>query len=57
MKLRATITIDLETDNIMTAKETIDELQEDLQPLESKYGEIRLDVRERRGPRASPRDN
>lgn len=57
MKLRALITIEFETKDIMSAKESIDELQTALKPLEKKYGDITLDIRERRGPKATKRSN
>lgn len=55
MKLRATIDIEFEADDIMDAKEKIDELQADLQVLENKYGEVTLTVKERRGIRSEKR--
>lgn len=55
MKLRATIDIEFEADDIMDAKEKIDELQADLQVLEDKYGEVTLTVKERRGIRSEKR--
>mgnify|MGYP001176230050 CR=1 FL=1 len=55
MKLRASIDIEFEADDIMDAKEKIDELQADLQVLEDKYGEVTLTVKERRGIRSEKR--
>ena len=46
MKLRATIDIEFEADDIMDAKDKIDQLQKDLQVIEEKY--ITLTVKERR---------
>ena len=55
MKLRATIDIEFEADDIMDAKEKIDKLQADLQVLEDQYGEVTLTVKERRGIRSEKR--
>jgi len=57
MKLRATIDIEFEADDIMDAKDKIDKLQADLQIIEDKYGEITLTVKERRGIRSEKRTN
>ncbi len=57
MKMRATIQIDLEATDIMDAKKIIDELQNDLATVESKYGEVSLTVKERRGIRPTKRSN
>ena len=51
MKLRATVVIDFEAKDIMDAKTRIEELQNELAPLEQKYGECELSVKERRGIR------
>ena len=55
MKLRAMIIIDFEANDIMDAKEKIDQLQNDLDPIEAKYGDIELTVKERRGVRSEKR--
>lgn len=57
MKLRATIIIDFEADDIMDAKDKIDQLQNDLDPIETKYGDIELTVKERRGIRSEKRSS
>ena len=57
MELRATIDIEFEADDIMDAKDKIDQLQKDLQVLEEKYGEVTLVVKERRGIRSQKRNN
>ena len=57
MKLRATIDIEFEANDIMDAKDKIDKLQADLQIIEDKYGEITLTVKERRGIRSQKRDS
>lgn len=57
MKLRATIIVDFEADDIMNAKDKITELQDDLVSIEAKYGEIDLTVKERRGIRSEKRSS
>ena len=57
MKLRATIDIEFEANDIMDAKDKIDQLQKDLQAIEDKYGEVTLTVKERRGIRSQKREN
>jgi hypothetical protein len=57
MKMRATIQIDLEAKDIMDAKKIIDDLQNDLGSLETKYGEVSLTVKERRGIKPTKRSN
>lgn len=57
MKLRATIVLDFDAKDIMDAKVLIDKLQSDLEPLEDKYGEVELTVKERRGIRSEKRSN
>jgi len=49
MKMRATIMIELEASDIMEAKSIIEDLQKDLEPIETKYGSVDLTVKERRG--------
>lgn len=55
MKMRATVQIELEAADIMEAKTIIDQLQIDLQPIETKYGEVSLSVKERRGIKPTKR--
>lgn len=55
MKMRATVQIELEAADIMEAKTIIDQLQNDLQPIEKKYGEVSLSVKERRGIKPTKR--
>jgi hypothetical protein len=57
MKMRASIQIDLEAKDIMDAKKIIDDLQNDLGSLETKYGEVSLTVKERRGIKPTKRSN
>lgn len=57
MKLKAVVTIYFETDGIMSAKDDILKLENRLKPLEKEYGDLDLDVRERRGPAGKKRDN
>ncbi len=57
MKLRATIDIEFEADDIMDAKDKIDQLQTDLQVIEDKYGEVTLTVKERRGIKSQKRES
>ena len=57
MKLRATIDIEFEADDIMDAKDKIDQLQKDLQVIEEKYGEVTLTVKERRGIKSEKRSS
>ena len=57
MKLRATIVVDFEADDIMNAKDKITELQDDLVEIEAKYGELDLTVKERRGIRSEKRSS
>lgn len=57
MKLRATIVVDFEADDIMNAKDKITELQDDLAEIEAKYGEVDLTVKERRGIRSEKRSS
>lgn len=57
MKLRATIVVDFEADDIMNAKDKITELQDDLASIEAKYGEVDLTVKERRGIRSEKRSS
>lgn len=55
MKLRATVTLDFEADDIMAASKKIEALQKDLQPVEKQWGEMQMEVRERRGLQSKPR--
>lgn len=55
MKMRANIQIELEAADIMEAKTIIEQLQEDLEPIEKKYGSINLTVKERRGIKPTKR--
>ena len=57
MKLRAMITIDFEANDIMDAKDKIEQLQNDLGSIEGKYGDIELTVKERRGVRSEKRSS
>ena len=57
MKLRATIDIEFEADDIMDAKDKIIQLQKDLQVIEEKYGEVTLTVKERRGIKSEKRSS
>ena len=57
MKLRAMIIIDFEANDIMDAKDKIEQLQNDLDPIEGKYGDIELTVKERRGVRSEKRSS
>ena len=57
MKLRATIDIEFEANDIMDAKDKIDRLQKDLKVIEEKYGEVTLTVKERRGIKSQKRSN
>jgi hypothetical protein len=55
MKMRATVQIELEATDIMEAKTIIEQLQNDLEPIEKKYGSINLTVKERRGIKPTKR--
>jgi len=55
MKMRATVQIELEAADIMEAKTIIEQLQNDLSPIEKKYGEVTLSVKERRGIKPTKR--
>ena len=57
MKLRAMIIIDFEANDIMDAKDKIEQLQNDLGSIEGKYGDIELTVKERRGVRSEKRSS
>jgi len=57
MKLRATIVVDFEANDIMDAKDKIEKLQSDLEYLEKSYGEVELTVKERRGIRSEKRSS
>ena len=51
------IIIDFEANDIMDAKDKIEQLQNDLDPIEGKYGDIELTVKERRGVRSEKRSS
>ena len=57
MKLRATMDIEFDAEDIMDAKCKIGKLEADLKEFEDKYGEVNLIVKERRGIRSKKRSN
>tara|TARA_B100000902_G_C27303673_1_gene914232 strand:- start:2027 stop:2212 length:186 start_codon:yes stop_codon:yes gene_type:complete len=48
MKLRATIEFDLKANDLMDAHKQLKILEEDLKPLEKKWGKLIVNVKERR---------